>query len=197
VANISVPEEIAGALDTNCIFHFSLLVSAVRSAMAGSLKQIDGLILTQLSIGGLYSVLSLWGYRTCHYRVEGLSAVRHYGGFGTHFRLFLSVAICVFSLWFWAFGLQGPGHRGALPAVKKPDCGTLYTFFFARLDAKGGIRVFWIVDNIIATTYFGVMLLISSIAGFARAGKMIRLAGEKQWAASSRLLYRTGFNERE
>jgi hypothetical protein len=194
IANTSLPDEIASALDTKCIFLFSLLVSMVKSTTNERLKQIDALVLMQLPAGGLFGVLSLWGYRTCHYQVEGSRAIQHYGGFGTHARLFISVAISIYGLWFWMHGIRG---RDGLNPVNDSGCETLYTFFFAKFPALGGIRVFYVVMCVMYTVYFGTMLLISSVAGFTRAKRMIELARSKQWAITTRLKYRTGWNKRE
>src|SRR5436305_7993666 len=77
LANTFVEDEIARALDANSIFLFSLLISIFRgTAVQGEhkLAYIDGLILMQLCAGYLFSILSLWGYRTVHYDREGPNA---------------------------------------------------------------------------------------------------------------------------
>jgi len=202
IANVFLPSEIAGALDTNVIFLFTLLVAMIKCSSVNMLEQIDGLILMHLSGGTIFGILSIWGYRTCQYTLEGPKAIKYFGGFGTHFRLFITLAISVFGLWFWMFGVTGAldpmGPHDDVDPPNSPECGTtLYTFMFAKVRATGGIRIFYIVVCTCCIVYFGIMLLASSLAGYSRAHKMIELAKSKQWANSSRLRFATGFNYRE
>jgi len=197
VANISVPDEIASALDTNCIFLLALLVSMLRSTYTKSLKQIDALILLQLSFGSIFGVLSLWGHRTCRFHLEGPAAIRHFGGFGTHSRIILTAVASVFSAWFWLRGvLPDNGSKGLNP-VHEDGCEMLYTFLFAKVPAQGGIRIFFAVISVANTVYFGAILFVSSVAFIARIKRMLQLARTEQWAETSRLKYRTGFTYKE
>jgi hypothetical protein len=195
IANNWVPSEIAGALDTNCIFLLALLTSMLRSTHTNLLKQIDALILLQLGFGTIFGVLSLWGYRTCFYQLEGPSAIRHFGGFGTTSRIVLAGATSVFAAWFWLHGVLRTGD--GLHPVKGDGCDKLYVFFFAKLPALGGIRIFLAVMSVIFAANFGAILVVSSIAAFSRVRRMVQLARAKQWAETSRLKYRTGFNDKE
>jgi hypothetical protein len=196
IANTMLPDEIAGALDTNTIFLFTLLVAMIKCSSVNMLMQIDGLILVHLSGGTLFGVLSIWGYRSCRYVIEGPKAIRHFGGFGTHFRLFLSLCVSVYSLWFWLYGVTGslvPGGPNGLPPTPN-ECEVLFTFMFAKVRAAGGVRIFYIITNICCTIYFGIMLVVSSLAGYIRVSKMISLARSQSWADTSRLRFATGFN---
>ena len=196
VANTMLPSEISGALDTNTVFLLTLLVAMIKCASVDMLEQIDGLVLVHLSSGSVFGVLSIWGYRTCHYRNEGPSGIRHFGGFGTHARLILSLGVSIFSLWFWMFGVTGAlspmGPEDDPP--NDPACAELFTFMFAKVSATGGVRIFYIIMWISMIIYFGIMLIVSSLAGYARASKIAKLAKTRQWAVSSRLRFATGFN---
>ena len=54
-----------------------------------------------LSGGTIFGILSLWGYRTRHYLDNGPQGIRLFGGFGTHGRLIVSLAVSCFGLWVW------------------------------------------------------------------------------------------------
>jgi hypothetical protein len=193
IANTMLPSEIAGALDANTIFLLTLLVAMIKCSRVRMLKQIDGLVLMHLSGGTIFGVLSIWGYRTVQYSEEGPKAIRHFGGYGTHVRLIVSLAISVFGLWFWMWGIVG----GLEPIDDTPECGTVYTFFFGKLRADGGMRYFYIVICIGCIVYFGIMLLASSLAGYAKVDKMIRLARSNRWADTAKLRFATGFKYKE
>lgn len=147
-----------------------------------------------LSGGTVFSVLSLWGYRTCHYQEEGPKGIRHFGGFGTHLRLLLSIAVACFGLWFWMMGIE-PDTTAI--NVDTGPCATVYTFMFAKVRADGGVRIFYIVACIACIIYFGIMLLASSIALYARLAKMATLAHQGRWRTSTRLHYATGLYQEE
>jgi hypothetical protein len=201
IANTMLPSEIPGALDANTIFLLTLLIAMIKCSRVRMLEQIDGLILMHLSAGTIFGVLSLWGYRTVQYTEEGPRAIRHFGGFGTHARLIVSLAVSVFGLWFWMFGIMGHldpmGPFDGMDPPNAAECGILYSFLFAKLRADGGLRIFYIITCICCTAYFGVMLLVSSLAGYSRVRKMVELAQNKRWANSSRLRFATGFNYKE
>jgi hypothetical protein len=211
IANTLLPSEIASAADTNTIFLLALLIALIKCSSVNMLEQIDGLILMHLSGGMIFGVLSLWGYRTRHYVDSGPSAIRFFGGFGTHSRLILSLGISVYGLWYWLFAVTGSliamgtpeeAHSEELiirppDPPNSPDCATLYTFMFAKVRADGGIRIFYIIICVCCIIYFGTMLLASSIAGWARVRKMIELGKQHRWADTSRLRFATGFKYHE
>ncbi|KIW89705.1 uncharacterized protein Z519_09861 [Cladophialophora bantiana CBS 173.52] len=194
VANSFVPGDIGGALDTNAIFLFANLVAMVRCTITKVLTQLDCVILMHLSGGTVFSVLSLWGYRTCHYLGEGPKGIRHFGGFGTHLRLVLSMAVAVYGPWFWWFGIV-PETTAVM--IDAGPCRTVYTFMFAKVRADGGVRIFNIIVCIGCVIYFGVMLLASFLALFARFAKGVDLAKQGKWRTSTRLHYATGLYQKE
>lgn len=57
-ANILLPSEILGSLDTNSIFLLALLASLFHGTVAGQITKIDGLVIMQLSSGFLFSSFS-------------------------------------------------------------------------------------------------------------------------------------------
>lgn len=189
-----MPGDVAAALDTNAIFLFANIVAMVRCSITGVLTQLDCVVLMHLSGGTIFSVLSLWGYRTCHYNEEGPKAIRHFGGFGTHLRLLLSLGVACFGLWFWLTGMTSDATD---VNVDTGPCATVYTFMFAKVRADGGVRIFYIIVCIGCIIYFGIMLLVSSIAGYARVQKMISLAKQRKWRTSTRLRYATGLYQKE
>lgn len=191
IANNLLPGEVSGALDTNFIFLTSLFISMARCTMTGMLTDVDGLVLIQLSNGTMYGVLSIWGYRTCHYQREGVKGIHNFGGFGTHVRLILCVAVCAYSVWYWQVGL--PADNG-LPMHAFPECQQVRTFLFTNIAAAGHVRYFYMLVNCVSILLYGVMLLTSSIAGYKRLMKMTEYTKKQQWALSTRLKYETGFN---
>jgi hypothetical protein len=206
IANNFISSEIVSATDTNTIFLLALLVAMIKCSSINMLEQIDGLILMHLSTGSLFGIFSLWGYRTRRYIDEGPKAIRFYGGFGTHSRLIVSLGVSIYGLWYWIYAVTGslvamgsPQEVGelAIDPPNSPDCMTLYTFMFAKVRADGGIRIFYIIVCICYTIYFGLMLLASSIAGWARLNRMIELGKQQRWADTSRLRFATGFKYRE
>jgi len=199
LANTMVPAEISGAMDTT-IFLLTITVAMIKCSAANMLQSIDGLILMHLSGGTIFGILSLWGYRTRQYLDNGPQGIRFFGGFGTHGRLIVSLAVSIYGLWYWLVGVNGalirmggPGDETDDPAPNPPECQQLYTFMFGKVKADGGIRIFYILVCVACIVYFGVMLLASSLAGWSRLNKMIELARTKRWADSSRLRFATGF----
>ena len=65
LANNFLPEEIIGSLDTNTIFLLALFFTVGKySLQSNGIRVIDVLIIHQLCVGFLFSIMSLWGYRT-------------------------------------------------------------------------------------------------------------------------------------
>ncbi|CAI0650166.1 unnamed protein product [Colletotrichum noveboracense] len=198
IANTLLPSEIAGASDTNNIFLLVILIAMIKCSANGMLTSIDGLVLMHLSGGFLFGTLSIWGYRTRQYFDNGPQGIRFFGGFGTHSRLVVSLMISAFGLWFWMFGVtDGLVHPGTEEEIVEdpnpPECATLYTFMFAKVRADGGIRIFYTIMCIGCIVYYGIKLLASSIAAWARLGKMLHLYRERRWAETTRLHFATGF----
>jgi hypothetical protein len=162
-----LPDEISGALDTNCIFLLALLISLFRGTMSNGLHQVDALIVLHLCSGFLFSSLSVWGYRTLHYQVEGPGAINRFGGWGTHIRLGLIAAISVYGTWFWWEGLED-GLRGA----ENPECQQLYTWFLHTWKVNSGIHVYYVIVCLGCSIYYCGMSVVAFFAwifkGFRR-----------------------------
>jgi hypothetical protein len=187
LANVSVPDEIAGSLDTNAIFLFAVVIALVRCTITGLVSRLDGLILMHLAGGAVFSVMSLWGYRTCYYVDQGPRGIANFGGFGTHLRLLLCMTVSGYGLWYWYFGVTGSLLSGT------GACEQQYTFFFAKLRVDGGIRIWYIFICIACTIYFGVMTAVSFIGPITRLMKMRWLAKYRFFHYSSRLKFATGY----
>jgi hypothetical protein len=153
-ANLYLPSEVMGSLDTNCIFLLALLASLFRGTVTHQLYQVDGLMVMQLSSGFLFSSLSIWGYRTAHYEKHGTGYIQNFGGFGTHVRLALTMAISVYGAWFWAEGTQD-----GLKIAPDPQCQDIKTWFFHGFPITGGIRIVYIVMTIGTSIFYGTMCL--------------------------------------
>jgi hypothetical protein len=201
VANTILPSEMGPAGDTNTIFLLTLLIAMANDARTGKLTQIDGLVLMHLCGGTVFGILSVWGYRTRVYLDRGPRAVRLFGGFGTHIKLVVSLGVSIFGFWFWLYGVEGallplgPGD-GAEPP-NPPECGTLWTFFFAKIRAAGGIRIYYLIVCASCIVYFGVMFLLSSLAGWASIDRLAELFEFHQWTTRNRSNYVTGFTHKE
>ncbi|KAK5953862.1 hypothetical protein OHC33_005132 [Knufia fluminis] len=194
LANTGMPDEVTGALDQNAVFLFATIVALVRCTITFVLTQLDCLIMMHLGMGTVLSVLSTWGYRTCHYQQEGPQAIKHYGGIGTHLRLALSGAISAFSVWFWHKGVM-PGDADLINDVG--PCATVYTFMFAKLNAAGPIRIFYIIVSVFWTVYFCIMILVSPLAGVVRFQRIVALTRAQRFRTSHRLHIATGLNYRQ
>ncbi|ORY70156.1 uncharacterized protein BCR38DRAFT_421149, partial [Pseudomassariella vexata] len=97
------------------------------------------------------------------------------------------------------FGIA-ESEPGITPGTGHPEdahCLSLYTFMFSPVRANGGIRIFYIVMCIIHLIYWGIMLIISSIAAVARSGKMYTLFKANQYRTTSRLHYATGLSQQQ
>lgn len=202
LANTMLPSEFSGAADTTCIFIIVLLIAMTNDSRTGQLTSIDGLTLMHLCGGTVFGVLSVWGYRTRLYFDEGPKAVRKFGGFGTHVRLAASLCLSVFGLWFWLHGVTDHGLKvlGPDDGVEPPnpaECSILYTFFFAKVRADGGIRFYYAVVCAMCTLYFGIMFIVSLVAGIASARKIRSLTDFFNWSSVNRNRYATGFTHTE
>lgn len=202
IANTLLPSEFAGAVDTSAVFLLALLVAMTNDSRGHTLTQIDGLTLMHLCGGTVFGVLSLWGYRSRLYVDQGLHAVRNFGGFGTHLRLATSLGVSIYGLWFWVYGVSESlivlgSDRDIAEGPNPPECETLYTFFFAKLKATGGIRYYYTVVCALCCLWFGVMFIVSVIAGVASFSKIRSLSEFFSWGSGNRGKYATGFTRRE
>jgi hypothetical protein len=107
ITNNFLASEIASTSDTNTIFLLVVLIAMIKCSSIKMLEQVDGLILMHLSGGFLFGIFSLWGCRTRRYMDDGPKAIRFFGGFGTHSRLIVSLAVSIYGQWYWAYGVHG------------------------------------------------------------------------------------------
>ncbi|KAH7303964.1 hypothetical protein B0I35DRAFT_517099 [Stachybotrys elegans] len=211
IANTMLPSEIGAAADTNTVFLLTLFVAMAIDSMSGPLAQVDALVLMHLCGGATFGILSIWGYRTRLYIDNGPKAIGLFGSWGTHFRVFISLAISIYGLWFWVWGITGglrslgpnDGMEGTTPNA--PECGVVYTFFFARLHAAGGIRYFYIFVCSGCLLYFAAMFFTSLLTAWFHidvfAGKVhnhwSNEARHEDDGSIHRPRYVTGFNREE
>jgi hypothetical protein len=153
IANNFVSSEMAGSLDTNAVFLFALALTVVVLTAQKDIWAIDSNILLQLSFGFVFGVMTMWGRRTSFYQ-QG-----HFGGWGTHSRLVLCMAVSVYSLWFWVYGVQHPDPN----CFRREACNGLRTFFFADVSMTGWARVIWIIVSAVVCVYFGAMSIMAII----------------------------------
>ena len=194
-ANNFVPDEIAGAQDSNSVFLLGLLASLLRGTSTRNLTRLDGLVLLELAAGTIWSVLSLWGYRTCVYKREGLHGISSFGGFGTHFRLLLSTMVASYGLWFFIVGIADHNdHKLRLSSnTGQGRCDRIYVLG-VRLS---NFRPVGIVLCLISLVYCGTMLITSSVAGITRLWKISWLIQHDPYSSSSRLRYISGLGEQQ
>ena len=164
LANNFVAGEMSGSLDTNSIFLLALALTVAILSFLETIWIIDSIILLQLSFGFVLGVMTIWGRRTKYYK-QG-----HFGGWGTHCRLCLCLAVCAYSLWFWTKAIKDPDPDCFL----REQCGGLRTFFFADLSAMGGIRIFYAIVSGIGCFYFGTMAIVAAISFVRHAVGMDR-----------------------
>ena len=182
-ANLLLPSEISGSLDTNSIFLVALIGSLFNGTHLKQIQQIDALIIMQLSSGFLFSCFSIWGYRTSYYQKEGPKAIKRFGGLGTHCRLILTAAISVYGTWFWLKGV-----KDGLITSPDPDCQEIFTWFFAYLPVTGGIDTLYIIITIGCSLYYCAMI---AAAAFAVFFKLFRIG----W--KGKLTFETGYSVAE
>jgi hypothetical protein len=204
LANTFIEEEISGALDTNSIFLFALLVSIfIGSARSGvaQLAYIDGLVLMQLCAGFLFGTLSIWGYRTTRYQKEGPRAVRHFGKIGTHCRLLLATAISIYGIWFWTYGIRYDRGHGLQRVTdengnpRSPKCYPVYIFFFAKLNVLKGIRIVYVIMTTCTAAYYVTMLLAAVAERIRHLIEVIRQ--ERGHERRETFKYETGLTKKE
>lgn len=197
VSNNFVIEEIAGGLDANAIFLFALLISMVSSSKSDAMTLMDGMIMMMLCGGTIWSVLSLWGYRTCVYRKEGHDAIRRFGGFGTHLRLLLAGGVSWYAIWFWTVGVKGlPRGLSQFGQNLPQSCDkTRVTAFGATLT--GVASTFATATTIVSLAYSSFVILAAPIAAITRLRKMYIFLRMKQYASTTRLRFVTGASQRQ
>lgn len=132
---------------------------------------VDVLVIHQLCMGFVFSVMSLWGYRTMYYRTEGPGGRKHFGGIGTHYRLVLLGMISAYAVWFWIEGVQD----GLPECDRRKDCGGLQTFFFVPMKAgELPARSISLVLSIGLVVYYGISSLAALAGGLAYLLRRLR-----------------------
>lgn len=189
-----MPEEVSTALDQNTVFLFANVVALVRCTITFMLTQLDSLILMHLAMGSIIGVMSTWGYRTCRYKAEGVSAMKNFGGVGTHLRVLLNLAACIYGVWFWYAGII-PGNVDLRNDID--SCRTVWTFMFTKVDAAGPIRIFYIVMSILWVIHFGITLLTAPIADYIRLREISRINFPIGNELPKDLWLATGFNNKQ
>ncbi|KAK5205936.1 hypothetical protein LTR41_008218 [Exophiala xenobiotica] len=162
IANNFLAEEIIGTLETNSIFLLALFSTVFYYSITKmEIRAVDVLVIHQLCLGFIFSIMSLWGYRTMYYKTEGPGGRRHFGGFGTHFRLILMSMITAYGVWFWIEGVED-----GLPSTdRRTACGGLKTFFFTPMKVESwSTRSVQLVIAIGAAVYYGIMGLAAIAA---------------------------------
>jgi hypothetical protein len=163
LANVLLPSEISGALDTNTIFLLALLISLFRGSITHHIYQIDGLIVMQLSSGFLFSSLSIWGYRTVQYQKDGRDGIRHFGTLGTHCRLALITAISIYGTWFWWEGVDD-----GLLIAEIDQCKQIYTWLFHPWKVQGGVHILYVVITLGCSFYYGLMCVAAVVSAVSK-----------------------------
>lgn len=156
-------EEISSSLAATAIFLFALLLSMVKGSVDGSLHVIDGLVLLNLCFSFLFSVLSLFGYRTLLYQPSQKSKrgiINGLGGFGTYFRLFLAGAVASYAVWFWTLGIYHleqsyPGDSG-----RNGPCATM-VWVFGTFKVESDVKWLMRVGSVLAVVYFGGLAVVA------------------------------------
>jgi hypothetical protein len=105
--NGCLPKEYDGALDSNTVFLIAIAIAVICYSTTHQLRTIDVIILLQLSLGFVFTVMTVWGYRTCVYWKELGNGVKRFGGIGTYVRLCILSTISGYNIWFWSFGYRG------------------------------------------------------------------------------------------
>ena len=156
-------EEISSSLAANAIFLFALLLSMVKGSLDGSLHVIDGLVLLNLCFSFLFSVLSLFGYRTLLYHPSDKSKrgiINGLGGFGTYFRLFLAGAVAAYAVWFWSLGIYRLEQSYAGGAEENGTCACV-VWVFGTFKVESGVKWVMRVGSVLAVIYFGGLAMVA------------------------------------
>lgn len=189
-----MPDEVSTALDQNTVFLFANVVALVRCTITFVLTQLDGLILMHLAMGTVIGVMSSWGYRTCRYQTEGISAMKNFGGAGTHLRVLCNLAACIYGTWYW--------HTGIIPGNLDMEndtgpCRIVWTFMFGKVDAAGPIRIFYLTFSILWTLHFGITLLAAPVADWTRFRVISKTSFPIGNELPKELRLATGFNYKQ
>lgn len=146
LANHLLEDAIWDNLTTNTIFLLALFVALVVATVEGSVQPAEVVVLLQLCFGFLFSILSIWGLRT---RYRARQRPVRFPLLSATFRLMIATAISIYSAWFWI-------HDAAIsPAAGR--C-SYYTFFFAKLDLHGPMRIILSVQSMLVMLVYCTLL---------------------------------------
>lgn len=145
LANHFHHEAVAENLGTSTIFLVAMFVATVVATVRGTVEMAEILVLSQLCFGFIFSILSIWGYRTSSR--AGAEPIR-FPLVPAYFRLTLATAISVYGLWFWFYGV---------PAYHQRPCPD-YTFLFLRTDVSRGAKVFFQAQSALVMAAYGILL---------------------------------------
>ena len=135
LANHFLHEAIDSQLDTNTIFLLAMFVATVVATVQHTVQTAEIVVLMQLCFGFLFSILSVWGYRTGTRKSNGQKLERiRFPLLGAGFRLTLATCLCAYGFWFW--------YKGAVRHHRHSGCPD-YAFIFAQVNTAGGARIFF------------------------------------------------------
>lgn len=204
IANNWVPDEIGGAQDQTSILLLALLISMVQNTVLKLLTRLDALMLLELCVGTIWSCLTIWGYRTVLHtgkrKGQRLNGISYFGGFGTHFRLLLTLAVAVYALWFFAIAAN-PVHGQLRDAGNPKLCGSIHVLSKGLPLAHKGIRYPCILFASMSILYCGTMCLASFAGAITKGKKYFQLSrsdnAKELYATSLRLRYIPGLSTKE
>lgn len=145
LANRYLHEEIRPNLETNTIFLLAVFIATAIASAQQTAKPPESLVLLYLCFGFVFSILSIWGNRT---RSTAGDIIR-FSYAGSLFRLTLITSICIYATRFWFAGLT---------TLDDSQC-SHYTFIFAKIDIRGGIRHLYQALSVIAVVIYGLLWL--------------------------------------
>ncbi len=145
LANHFLKKSIEGSLKTNTIFLLALFIATVVATTQDAVESAEIVVLLQLCFGFLFSILSIWGYRTRSRQSE--TSIR-FPLVGSFFRLTLATAISAYGVWFWFSGA---------PLLHQHSSCSDHTFLFARLDIASGVRIFFQIQSTLILIVYGIL----------------------------------------
>lgn len=151
LSNLLLPGEISTNLDANSIFLLALFVAVAKGSFDHSIGSIDALVLLELSYGYFFSVLSLFGFRSCFFNHDGKGKEVFISTVGTYLRIMLTAAVSVYAVWFWFDGVED---------LQQAPCEEVI-FFFGQLEILKSVRTFFKFASIVCLIYYGTIALVA------------------------------------
>ena len=143
LANQFLRDAIYINIEINTIFLLAVFAATVVSTTNNTFRAAEVIILLHLCFGFLFSILSVWGYRTT---LRSGKPVR-FPLLGSFFRLTLKTAICAYGLWFWAVGVE---------SMQSNNC-HIYTFVFVKVDVQEGIKQYFRLSSALVLAIYGAL----------------------------------------